>query len=253
MSAGNRIRAARLAKHMTQKAVGEKCGIAEPTIRRYELGKLKPKKETLERITAAFDLPLSFFLATTPFEDLDFLDKFKAVILSSLEKRGLFNYAGRCLNDIGNYEYWKCIGDHILSIAHNEKNTLSIQYNDPNIPNIEKAKFVEMRIKDQFLKKLEELREREKPTPGQLTKFIIDNRSFIEFLHLVGINIDYNEESNELCAVWEGEVNPTSLTDLKSLQTSMADSAETWIQQNWFFDFWIPNEPIESQDIEDDK
>ena len=40
MTVGERIRAARKAKGLTQKQLGEACGIAEPTIRRYELGKL---------------------------------------------------------------------------------------------------------------------------------------------------------------------------------------------------------------------
>ena len=41
MTVGERIRAARRARGLTQKALGEACGIAEPTIRRYELGKLR--------------------------------------------------------------------------------------------------------------------------------------------------------------------------------------------------------------------
>lgn len=52
MTTGERIRQARIEKGWTQKQLGELCGIAEPTIRRYELGKLNPKKETLEKIAA---------------------------------------------------------------------------------------------------------------------------------------------------------------------------------------------------------
>lgn len=50
MTTGNRIRAARKKAGLTQKQLGELCGIAEPTIRRYELGKLNPKRETLQKI-----------------------------------------------------------------------------------------------------------------------------------------------------------------------------------------------------------
>lgn len=50
MTIGDRIRKARKAKGYTQKQLGEACGIAEPTIRRYELGKLNPKFETLQKI-----------------------------------------------------------------------------------------------------------------------------------------------------------------------------------------------------------
>lgn len=53
MTTGERIRNARQTKNKTQKQLGELAGIAEPTIRRYELGKLNPKKETLEKIAKA--------------------------------------------------------------------------------------------------------------------------------------------------------------------------------------------------------
>lgn len=53
MTTGERIRNMRKNRKLTQKQLGELCGIAEPTIRRYELGKLNPKYETLERIAAA--------------------------------------------------------------------------------------------------------------------------------------------------------------------------------------------------------
>lgn len=59
MTVGERLRAARKAKGLTQKALGEACGIAEPTIRRYELGKLNPKYETLEKIASALDVSAS--------------------------------------------------------------------------------------------------------------------------------------------------------------------------------------------------
>lgn len=56
MTTGEKIRAARKKAGLTQKQLGELCGIAEPTIRRYELGKLKPKLETLLKIAK----PLGF-------------------------------------------------------------------------------------------------------------------------------------------------------------------------------------------------
>jgi len=128
MTAGERIRAARLAKNLTQNALGNCCGIAEPTIRRYELGKLNPKPCTLQKIADAVVLPLSFFQATPPFEDLQFLAEYKSVILPSLESRGFIDLAGRPLVDIGNYEYWKFVADHIASIIKLDTDLLSIQY-----------------------------------------------------------------------------------------------------------------------------
>lgn len=62
MTVGERIRNARKNAGLTQKQLGEKCGIAEPTIRRYELGKLNPKYETLQKIASALEIPLSQIL-----------------------------------------------------------------------------------------------------------------------------------------------------------------------------------------------
>lgn len=53
VTTGERIKAERQAAGMTQKTLGEACEIAEPTIRRYEAGKLNPKIETLEKIASA--------------------------------------------------------------------------------------------------------------------------------------------------------------------------------------------------------
>ena len=50
MKTGQLIRSFRLEKGLTQKQLGELCGIAEPTIRRYELGRLRPKYSTLQKI-----------------------------------------------------------------------------------------------------------------------------------------------------------------------------------------------------------
>lgn len=50
MTVGEKIREKRLEKGLTQKALGEIVGIAEPTIRRYETGKLNPKIETIRKI-----------------------------------------------------------------------------------------------------------------------------------------------------------------------------------------------------------
>ena len=45
-----RLRSVRLEKGLTQKQLGERCGIADPTIRKYESGKLNPKLETVKKI-----------------------------------------------------------------------------------------------------------------------------------------------------------------------------------------------------------
>ncbi|WP_296035343.1 helix-turn-helix transcriptional regulator [uncultured Gemmiger sp.] len=56
MTIGEHIRDQRLRQGLTQKELGERAGIAEPTIRRYELGKLNPKIETVEKIAKALGI-----------------------------------------------------------------------------------------------------------------------------------------------------------------------------------------------------
>ncbi len=57
---GEKIREIRKARGLTQKELGEKAGIAEPTIRRYELGKLNPKIETVKKIADALGVDAAY-------------------------------------------------------------------------------------------------------------------------------------------------------------------------------------------------
>lgn len=56
---GERMRKIRNDRGLTQKELGQKAGIAEPTIRRYELGKLNPKIGTLRKIADALGVDVA--------------------------------------------------------------------------------------------------------------------------------------------------------------------------------------------------
>ncbi len=60
MSVGENIKKIRKEKGLTQKKLGELCEpcISESTIRKYELGILNPKIETIDKIAAALDVPI---------------------------------------------------------------------------------------------------------------------------------------------------------------------------------------------------
>lgn len=58
MTVGGRIREIRREKNMTQRELGEKCGLADSAIRRYELGKANPKIETQEKIANALGVSI---------------------------------------------------------------------------------------------------------------------------------------------------------------------------------------------------
>lgn len=73
MTIGEKIKTIRLSKKMTQKQLGDLCGMADSAIRRYELGGAKPKIETLKRIATALDVGLEEFLTSSElslFEDM---------------------------------------------------------------------------------------------------------------------------------------------------------------------------------------
>ena len=53
MTVGENIKRLRRERGLTQKNLGELCGIAEPNIRKYENGKQNPKLETVEKIATA--------------------------------------------------------------------------------------------------------------------------------------------------------------------------------------------------------
>lgn len=53
MTVGENIKRLRRERGLTQKNLGELCGIAEPNIRKYENSKQNPKLETVEKIATA--------------------------------------------------------------------------------------------------------------------------------------------------------------------------------------------------------
>ena len=60
---GDMIRKYRTEKGLTQKKLGELCGIADSNIREYESGNQNPKIETLQKIADALDIPVNRLLA----------------------------------------------------------------------------------------------------------------------------------------------------------------------------------------------
>lgn len=59
MPINENIRAIRLKKKLTQKQIGDACGLADATIRMYELGKANPKPATVAKIAKALDVSIA--------------------------------------------------------------------------------------------------------------------------------------------------------------------------------------------------
>lgn len=58
MTVGENIKRIRKEKGLTQKKLGELCGINEVQIRQYESGKANPKIETIDKIASALEVPI---------------------------------------------------------------------------------------------------------------------------------------------------------------------------------------------------
>lgn len=56
MNTGKKIKLIRTFRGLTQKDLGESCGIHEVAIRKYELGKNKPKAEQLRKIASSLNV-----------------------------------------------------------------------------------------------------------------------------------------------------------------------------------------------------
>ena len=80
MTIGERIRICRKEKNLTQKQLGELSGIAEPTIRRYELGKLNPKPKTIKKIADALGVEPFALIESTDYIDLEVSKDFDSAL-----------------------------------------------------------------------------------------------------------------------------------------------------------------------------
>ena len=107
MTKGENIKKYRKKRGLTQKELGQLCGIAETTIRRYELGSLNPKYETLEKIAKALDIEVSDLIPLSPFQYKESLYDERYKINTFLEKIESLGYT-------------------INRLENNEQNTINI-------------------------------------------------------------------------------------------------------------------------------
>jgi len=71
---GRKIKKYRELEKLTQKELGERCGIDAANIRKYENGKQNPKVETVKKIAAALGIPWSELYPTVE-EVIPFIQK----------------------------------------------------------------------------------------------------------------------------------------------------------------------------------
>lgn len=67
-SFSDRLKSIRLEKGLTQKQLAERCGIADPTIRKYESGKLNPKLETVKKLANGLQVDYAILMGWSRLE-----------------------------------------------------------------------------------------------------------------------------------------------------------------------------------------
>ena len=120
---GDMIRKCRTEKGLTQKKLGELCGIADSNIRKYESGNQNPKIETLQKIADALDIPVNRLLAGKIISRDELKEKLSEYGLTHLvpdteEERTVLENCKK-LNETGKKEPAK----RVEELTHLEKNT----------------------------------------------------------------------------------------------------------------------------------
>lgn len=83
MTIGERIRAARKDKGLTQKQLADSCGMADSAIRKYESGKQMPKMGTLMKIANALKVPFTQ-LSLSKNEQIALIEKLQPTVTELL-------------------------------------------------------------------------------------------------------------------------------------------------------------------------
>lgn len=79
MTLGEKIKFYRTHRGLTQKQLGDMTGIHEVSIRKYELDKITPKKEQLEKIATLLNIPYNSFLDLQIVTDADVISLLFAI------------------------------------------------------------------------------------------------------------------------------------------------------------------------------
>ena len=125
---GDMIRKYRTEKGLTQKKLGELCGIADSNIRKYESGNQNPKIETLQKIADALDIPVNRLLAGKIISRDELKEKLSEYGLTHLvpdteEERTVLENCKK-LNETGKKEAAK----RVEELTHLEKYTNCLLY-----------------------------------------------------------------------------------------------------------------------------
>ena len=122
MNTGKKIKLIRTFRGLTQKELGEACGIHEVAIRKYELGKNLPKPEQLRKIAEALNVNVNSLVEFDIEADGDILPLLFAIdesliqFLKDWQAMKELLASGSQTQD--NYEIWKTIRPSVTKVTH---------------------------------------------------------------------------------------------------------------------------------------
>lgn len=91
MQIGDKIKQVRNAKGLTQKMLGERCGVSDTVIRHYEKGLRAPKMSTINKISIGLGVSSVELIDNTPY--IDYFNKdYPKIVRESRELIGFIDY-----------------------------------------------------------------------------------------------------------------------------------------------------------------
>lgn len=96
MPTGSKIKEIRIQKGLTQKQLGELCGMADSAIRRYENGNANPKIETLQKIADALEVSMDELMGKVSIGNFTIPEE----VFNNANYRPLLDAIGNGLGDI---------------------------------------------------------------------------------------------------------------------------------------------------------
>lgn len=112
MPTGSKIKEIRIRKGLTQKQLGDLCGMADSAIRRYENGNANPKMETLQKIADALGTPLDYLLDSPELNENRIAFHNINSILEILSRAGYNILQVPCLFNSGDWQVRTITPDH---------------------------------------------------------------------------------------------------------------------------------------------
>ena len=98
---GAKIKEVRIRKGLTQKQLGDLCGIADSNIRKYENNKQNPKIETVKKIASALGVGIEVLEGLETFDSGEEFTKRRNEILNRISNKDTINNTFNIMNEKG--------------------------------------------------------------------------------------------------------------------------------------------------------